>query len=474
MMGKLLDQIKKHFLYFPLLFVIIVKIPHLSLPYFWDEAWSYFPAAYKMFKAGPGLLPGALLLSEAKGHPLFFFFITSLWMKLVGTSVFGIHILPLIISLGTLVATYLMVKRHVNIKAANIAVLLLSVQSLFLAQATMLLPEMLISLFLVISFDFYLQKKYWFFALFASLMVMTKETAIVFTGGFLFFHFITHIKSEARKRKLISESIILSIPLIVYGVFLFLHKKAFGSFFFEDHIGYIQLNLTNTLIKLKSATGILFTRYGRNLILLAVIASLLFLWLKKKKLENAQLLSLILMQTILFLLFSSLNFYTPRYMLSILVLFMISGGVLLSQIEFRNNLIHTLIIAILVATSTIYSFTKKSNLDSNLGYVETTKIMQQMVQYCEEQKWQDMPVAASFNMIFALRDPSLGYLSGDEGFSNVKDLTHLKEASIFIFDSTSPDALPIIDSIKNENTQETDFQTDHAWGKIYTNLPIHP
>ena len=132
----------------PLLFVLVVKIPHLSLPYFWDEAWSYFTAVHKMYESGPGMLPGDLPLRIAKGHPLFFFFIHSLWMRIFGTSVTGIHILSLIISLSTLLTTYFLVKKHVNQNAALLAITLLSVQSLFLAQATMVLPEMLLTLLL--------------------------------------------------------------------------------------------------------------------------------------------------------------------------------------------------------------------------------------------------------------------------------------------------------------------------------------
>ena len=50
----------------PIGLLLIIQIPNLSLPYFWDEAWSYFPAIYKMYEIGPGLLPGDLPLWDAK------------------------------------------------------------------------------------------------------------------------------------------------------------------------------------------------------------------------------------------------------------------------------------------------------------------------------------------------------------------------------------------------------------------------
>lgn len=450
--------------------MVIVKVPHLAVPYFWDEAWSYFPAVFKMYETGPGLFPGALPLWDAKGHPLFFFFLTSSWMRMVGTSVFWVHLLPLLISLGSLLATYFLVKKHTNIWAANISVFLLSIQSLFLAQATMLLPEMLITLLFILSIDFYMQKKYWLFVLSASLMVMTKETSIVFIGGFLLFHLIVYLKPGKESKKYIWESFLLLIPILVYGLFLVLHKKEFGTFFFEDHMGYIKLSGGAILNKLQIATGIIYTRYGRIAILLAVIISISIILIKKKKVANGKLLGLLIFQTAVFLIFSAMNFYTQRYMLSLLGLFAIVAGILLQQAKFKNEILNWIIVLAITAVPTYYTFTKKSNSDSDLGYVETVKVHQQMVKYCEEQGWQNKPIAASFNLIFALRNPNLGYVSTKEGFSEVTNMSKFREAEIFINESTFYDYRQELDSVKEENRLLKEFKQKHAWGEIYTNI----
>ncbi len=468
-MKNYISKIENYLFVLPLLFVVIVKAPHLVVPYFWDEAWSYFPAIYKMYESGPGLLPGALPLWDAKGHPLFFFFLSSSWMRMAGTSVFWVHVLPLLISLGTLLATYFMVKKHANKWAANIAVLLLSVQSLFLAQATMLLPEMLITLLLVLSIDFYLRKKYWFFVLFASIMVLTKETSIIFIGGFLMFHLFVYLHPNKESRKYIWESLILLIPILVYGLFLVLHKKEFGTYFFEDHMSYIKLSGDAILKKIQISTGIIYTRYGRNAILFAVLTAIPLILFRKQKIRNGKLLGLLLFQTIIFLIFSALNFYTQRYMLSLLGLFTIISGVLLQQAKFKKEILNWVILLIIVAVPTFYSFTKKSNSDSDLGYVETVKTHQKIVKFCEDQGWQNKPIAASFNMIFCLRNPHLGYVSSDKGFSEVTNMGKFREAEIFINESTFYDYRPQLDSVKKENKMVKEFKLKHAWGEIYTN-----
>jgi len=466
-MKKNIFRIDNYIFLIPLLFVLIIKTPHLFIPYFWDEAWSYFPAIFKMYKTSPGLLPGALSLWDAKGHPLFFFFLSSSWMRLVGTSVFWVHVLPLLISLGTIIATYFMVKKHANRWAANISVLLLSVQSLFLAQATMLLPEMLITLLLLLCINFYMQQKYWLFALFASIMVMTKETSIIFIGGFLLFHLFIYLKSRKEFKKYIWESLLLLVPILVYGFFLVLHKKEFGSYFFADHMGYVKLNWNSISRKLQIATEIVYTNYGRNAILFAVLISIPIVFIKNKKIKYKKFLGLLLFQTVIFLSFSVVNFFTQRYMLSLVSLFTIFAGVFIQQAKFKKEILNWIIVLAIAAVPTYYTFTKKTNSDIDLGYIETVKVHQQMVKFCEEQSWFNEPIAASFNLIFCLRNPYLGYLSSNKRFSKVTNMGKFRETEIFLFESTFDNHRHQLDSVRNEDTLLKEFKLKHAWGEIY-------
>jgi len=469
--NQIFNKIKDYFFLLPLVFFVVLTYPRLSLPYFWDEAWSYFPAVFKMYENGPGLMPGALSLWEAKGHPLFFFFLSSSWMRLVGTSVFWVHILPFLISLTTLGALFALVKKHAGIWAANISILLFSVQSLFLAQATFLLPEMLITLLLLFSVHFYLAKKYWLFALSASVMVLTKETSIVFIAGFLLFHLFIYLKPGKESRKYILESLLISIPILIYALFLVLHKKEFGSFFFQEHTGYIELSLTSVLRKIKMATNIVYNSYGRKFILFAVVVALGFIFIKKKKLENKNVLALLLLLSLLFIIFSAFNFYTQRYMLCILALFITITSILFIQARFKQWYLNLIIVGLVTAAPLYYTLAKKTNSDSDLGYVHVVKLHKEMVKYCEEQNWQDKPISASFNLIFCLRNPHLGYVSSNEGFSQVMNLKKYQEAEIFLNDCTSFGEETQIDSIASFSRVAKEFEREQAWGKIYTKLP---
>lgn len=466
-MEDLLKKTEKYFLLLPILFLWIIKLPHLGLPFFWDEAWSYFPAIYKMYEIGPGLLPGDLPLWDAKGHPLLFFFISSLWLKITGLNIFMLRLFPMLISTAVLIASWALLKRHVSLYAANICVLFISVQQLFLAQSAMFLPEMLVALLLIITLHAYLSRKFWIFILAGTAMVMTKETSIVFIATFLLAHLLNYLHPDKKSRQYIIESLMITIPLLSYVLFLILHKREFGTWFFDDHLGYISVTFPEIMRKMRIALSGIFINWGRAVIFLASVVAMGIVIYKNGKYRISPLIFVTLLLMIIFIPFSSINFYTQRYMLSMLVLFLIIASSIISMASFKNKLANLAIIGILTAIPAYYTFAKKTNADSDLGYVEVVKLHQEMVDFMEDQGWNNEPVSASFNMIFALRNPILGYTHTDQGFKNVRDIKSFRQSKIFVHESTFYDDRSQLDSIKSEKVLLKRFENKHAWGEIY-------
>ena len=219
----------------PFIILLWIKIPHLNLPYFWDEAWSYFPAIKKMAELGPSLFPGTIPLGVGKGHPQFFLFFSSLWMKISAGNIVFMRTLPLLISVGTILASYIGLKKHINSQAASIVLILLPFQSLFLAQASLLLPEILLTFFLILSLFFFHEKKYGWYAFSATLMVQTKETALIFAFIFGIAFLLKLIKKENRQSFKWINLFFLILPGLIYALFLLLHYNKFGVVFYGDH-----------------------------------------------------------------------------------------------------------------------------------------------------------------------------------------------------------------------------------------------
>lgn len=162
--------------------LIAFKLPHLSLPYFWDEAWVYAPAVLEMHKNGLSLLPDAIPPELSRGHPLLFHFLAAVWVKIFGTSFFAFHSFALAVSVSLLVAVYFFCKEFFSPMMGLLSAAMLAVQPLFIAQSSFLLPEVMMALWTVLTLYFYLKEKWMLFIVFASLMLLTKESGIVLLG----------------------------------------------------------------------------------------------------------------------------------------------------------------------------------------------------------------------------------------------------------------------------------------------------
>ena len=111
-----------------ILLLIGLKVPSLSLPYFWDEAWPYSTAVHLMYENGLSLLPGAIPFDISRGHPLFFHFMNASAMHLLGNSIAASHLFPLLISILLLIVTYLFCLTFFSEKVAIIASSVLFIQ----------------------------------------------------------------------------------------------------------------------------------------------------------------------------------------------------------------------------------------------------------------------------------------------------------------------------------------------------------
>jgi len=315
-----------------------------------------------------------------------------------------------LISILTLIYFHYFIKKHTNTGIANISVILLSVQSLFLAQSSLVLPEMLLTLLLIITADSFLSKKIWLFIVSGSMMVLTKETGVIFIGCFGLFYAVENFKS-IKTFKFWKHLLILSIPIWIYILYLFLHYIEFGSFFYKEHIGYISLEPEIVFQKIKSSTANIFTRYGRNILLFTTIIALAILLFKKEKFKSKRLILLSLLLIFSLVLFSSINFYTNRYTLPAFPFFILICTIILFQARFRNIIINLISLFIIIGVPLFKSVAETDGTgDNDLGYTEYLILQKNVVEYCEKQNWYNKQFSCGMNMVMAMRDYYAGYL----------------------------------------------------------------
>jgi 4-amino-4-deoxy-L-arabinose transferase-like glycosyltransferase len=158
-------------------FVVLVGLhfPFIRLPYFWDEAGYYVPAAWDFYHHWL-LIPESTLHT---GHtPLVMVYLAMAW-HVFGFSPLVTRVAMLLIASGTVVATYTLARRVADREAAFWAAALLAFSPMFFAQSTVVYLDLPAALFTTLAVLALLDERVWLFAATASFAVLTKETAVV-------------------------------------------------------------------------------------------------------------------------------------------------------------------------------------------------------------------------------------------------------------------------------------------------------
>ncbi len=165
---------------FPLFFVA-VYISHytlLRLPYFWDEAGYYIPAAWDFYRTG-SLIPQTTITNA---HPPLPSILLAAWWHLSGYVVSGTRTLIVMITAAALVGLYKLGRSLLTTPAAIILVILTAIYPVWFAQSTLAHADIFAACFtlwgLALYFDPKDENQILASAIF-SFSVLSKETALV-------------------------------------------------------------------------------------------------------------------------------------------------------------------------------------------------------------------------------------------------------------------------------------------------------
>ncbi len=155
----------------------LAHLPLLRLPYFWDEAGYFIPAARDLLLTGD-LIPHTTL---SNAHPPLVMLWLALVWKLFGYSVLVTRTAMLLVAASGLTALWLMGRRVAGRAAATAAVLLTSLSPTVFSQAAM--AQLDIAAFALVLWMLYahLCGKHWQAVAFAALAAVAKETTVAVT-----------------------------------------------------------------------------------------------------------------------------------------------------------------------------------------------------------------------------------------------------------------------------------------------------
>ncbi|MBV8051873.1 MAG: glycosyltransferase family 39 protein [Acidobacteriaceae bacterium] len=166
--------------------LLVLHIQVLHLPYFWDEAGYYIPAARDLLLTG-SLIPHSTV---SNAHPPLVMAYLALAWKLAGFTPLVTRSAILFISAFTLLGVFRLAQRVANTEVAMASVLCTGTYPVFFAQSSLAHLDLAAAAFTIWGLLSYVEDRSWTTAVWFSLAVLTKETAIIAPVALLAFQVI--------------------------------------------------------------------------------------------------------------------------------------------------------------------------------------------------------------------------------------------------------------------------------------------
>ncbi len=396
----------------------LLKINYLTLGCYWDETWPFSYAIFQLHEHWPLILPNTIDPYITRGHPLLFHFLVSTWMKIFGDSLVVAKTFPLLLSVLALITIYKFGEIFFSKRAGLLAATLLAVQSVFFTQSTLLLLEVQLTLFTLLTFFFYIKKRHFLYILFGSFAILTKETGITVIAAIGMWHltnYLATIKSSKFKPFFI-ESLWIIAPVGVAFLYFLLQKILNGWFLFPIHVGFMSFDHTVILDKFEHGLYLIFKFQDKQLITIitsiALIVAILLRSLTLTK-NQWQILHLGFWFLLLFNIFGCVNYLSDRYYLPAITVFILIASALISKVIFKNTL-WVLFSLILIFPSLEYLRNDKRLLDTNDGYKDVVKVHQKTIDFLIQNKLQDKNIYTHFILREAMKATYPGYIKEEK------------------------------------------------------------
>jgi hypothetical protein len=218
----------------------------LRLPYYWDEAGYYIPAAYDLFRTG-ALIPYSTL---SNAHPPLPSLYLALWWKISGFSPQTTRFAELILASIAQLAVYRLaqrVTRQTSIAAAT--TLLTAIYPVWFAQSTMAHADLCAATLTLWGLVFYLPgrkgSRISSASLCFALAALSKETAICTPLALVLYECWRAMRQKSEKKTALRNIAWLLAPFILLGGWYFYHWRHTGYVF--GNPGYLRYNALATL-----------------------------------------------------------------------------------------------------------------------------------------------------------------------------------------------------------------------------------
>jgi len=162
---------------FVVIFVVIFLLhaPLLSLPYFWDEAGYYVPAARDLLLTG-SLIPHTTV---SNAHPPLLLAWIALWWKFAGYAPVVAHSAMIVVAAVSLLGVFRLADRVANTEVAIAATACTAVYPVFFSQSSLAQVDLAAAGLIFWGLRAYFDQRWVSLAIWFSLAALAKETAII-------------------------------------------------------------------------------------------------------------------------------------------------------------------------------------------------------------------------------------------------------------------------------------------------------
>ena len=395
--------------------LLALHYPLLRLPYFWDEAGYYIPAALDFYRSWL-LVPESTLPT---GHtPLVMVYLGLLW-RVFGFSPLVTRAAMILVAAATIVALYALARRVAAREVAIWSAVLLALSPMFFAQSSLVYLDLPAALFTALAVLALLDGRVLMFAVVASLAVLTKETAVVLLP-------VAWLYAWKRSRAgqvppLPKTWLALVTPLVPLVAWTLYYRHVTG--FWTGNAEYLQYNLYSTLDPGRVFWSLLRRLYevfigGFNWLLVA--GAVLGVWRgtvrgshrgTETQRHQGNLFFLAAGLGVMYLLMLSLvgGAILPRYLLPIFPIFFLVATVLVWRLP--KIVAHSLCGATLACFVAAWFINPPYPFpyEDNLSYADFIRLHQQAAQFLESRSANER-ILTAWPATDELARPFLGYV----------------------------------------------------------------
>src|ERR1700743_493631 len=202
---------------FPLIFfaILIAHAPLLTLPFFWDEAGFYVPAAYDLAHSH-ALVPTTTLDT---GHPPLSAAYLALWFTLAGWKPVAARAAMLLLAAFALTNVFLLARRLASTGVAVATTIATAVYPIFFVQSSLAHADLMAAALTLWGIRLYIEDKVWPSQFAFCLAALSKETAVITPLAFALWEILQPNRAMRERFQRASITLVPVLPLLGWLVY---------------------------------------------------------------------------------------------------------------------------------------------------------------------------------------------------------------------------------------------------------------